>query len=83
MAAQHQEVTVLWNGGWDTYVVDPGQICETPPKECEGNSRYFPTWHEGSNSGTPCWLKCCFVDGHNFGAEHESVKVIRHVDGGN
>lgn len=82
MTTQHVEVTVLWNGGWDIYIVDPGQICDTPAKKMEGNASFFPTWHEGPNSRSPWWLKCSFVNRHNFGRPQQSVKVIKHVGGG-
>ncbi len=81
MAAQHQEVTVLWNGGWDTYVVDPGQVRDLP-EEAFRDDRYSPIWYDGPNSGYPCWIKCIFLRRHNFGGENQGVRVIRHVDGG-
>ncbi len=80
MSTQHQEVNVLWEGGWDTYIVDPESRCDTPKKE---DSHYFPTWHDGPNSGSPRWLKCSFCPRHNFGEAHQSVKVIRRVASGN
>lgn len=83
MATQYQykEVTVLWNGGWDTYIVDPGNVCDTPAKELVGNNMYFPSWYDGPNCGYPCWLKCDFIH-EPWSQAGKSVKVIKHLNGG-
>lgn len=81
MTTQQEEVFVLWNGGWDSYIVDLTQVCDTPEKELRGNSAYFPTWHDGQNCGSPCWLKSDFVR-KPWSQPGKSIKVIRHLGGG-
>jgi hypothetical protein len=66
-------VGILWNGGWDDYVVDPISVREITEEEAVGISS-FPTV---SNEH---WLRCSFAK--KLGADNQVVRILRHLDGG-
>ncbi len=68
---------ILWNGGWDDYVVDTSTVRVLTADEVEkiGNSS-FPTFE--NKEGT--WLRCRFA--RNLGHDYQVVKVLWHLGGG-
>lgn len=68
---------ILWNGGWDDYVVDTNTVRDLTASEVEeiGNSS-FPTIR--NEEGT--WLRCRFAK--NLGHDYQVVKVLWHLGGG-
>lgn len=74
-----REVTVLWAGGWDTYLIDPTQLREMTPAELEkvARDKYSPVL------GSHAWLRCLFLTGqYTLGSDTQVVKIIRRLGGG-
>lgn len=66
---------VLWNGGWEEYVVDTNSVRDMTADELEKASKdSYPTF--GDNN----WLRCLFANelGHNG----QAVRVLAHLGGG-
>lgn len=66
---------ILWNGGWEDYVVDANSVRDMTRDEMEkiGDSSY-PTFEDGK------WLRCLFAK--NLGDESQAVQVLAHLGGG-
>lgn len=68
------KVHVMWNGGSDTYVVDPTAVRDMTSEELEK--------YEKSSSptvGRDEWLRCYFAK--EFGSEQQVVKVLSYLGG--
>jgi hypothetical protein len=80
------EVTVLWNGGWDTYAVDPRNVRLLTQTELAAdrgtNDKYFPTLTDSEGM----WLKCKFVKARHgelrMGDDWQCVRILRHIGSG-
>ena len=74
-----EEVLVLWNGGWDKYLVDETSRVFVPEHEFGGNKMYSPTFVlEGRT-----YLKTKFNNRLKLvHGETSGVLVIEHLDGG-
>jgi hypothetical protein len=69
---------ILWNGGWEDYVVDANLVRDMTGDEvakCEKTS--YPTFEDGKGA---TWLRCLFAK--NLGHETQVVKVLMHLGGG-
>lgn len=66
---------ILWNGGWEEYVVDANLVRDMTRDELEkiGDSSY-PTFEDGK------WLRCLFAE--NLGHKSQAVRVLAHLGGG-
>jgi hypothetical protein len=76
--SQGRQVTVLWAGGWDIYLVNPEELRELTLKERYpiGNEKYWPT-HDGR------WLLCRFLTGKDsIGTSNQAVRILRRVRSG-
>lgn len=63
---------ILWNGGWDDYVVDPTSVRDMTPEE------NIPTCCP--TLGNEPWLRCSFA--RDYGNDNQVVKILRHLGGG-
>jgi len=75
------EVTVLWNGGVDIYIVDPNSIRDLTEDEKRdwftGNARYFPSVDD-------IWLKGSFLDSASNQAkiaitDSQCVRILANI----
>lgn len=66
---------ILWNGGWEDYVVDANSVRDMTRDEMEkiADSSY-PTFEDGK------WLRCLFAK--SLGNESQVVQVLAHLGGG-
>ena len=66
---------ILWNGGWEDYVVDANSVRDMTEAELEKvANNCFPTIDDGN------WLRCLFAE--NLGHDAQVVKVLAHLGGG-
>jgi hypothetical protein len=96
IAHNHIEHTVLWNGGWDTYLVDMNDTADAPP-----TALVKEWWEEHPRSlfetenGT--WLMCRVLNhswyndkvlehnptkGWGVHPDIKGVRVLKHLGGG-
>jgi|GEM_PF-4540439 cold shock CspA family protein len=69
---------ILWNGGWDDYVVDANLVRDmTDDEVVKHDKTSFPTFEDGNHV---TWLRCLFAK--NLGHATQVVKVLAHLGGG-
>jgi hypothetical protein len=77
-----ENVTVLWNGGWDDYLIDLKSLRSMTEDELytyrSDNHRYFPTFLD---SQCGLWLKAWFVTKYKT-LDNGCFRVIQHIAGG-
>lgn len=86
-----QERTILWAGGWDTYLLDISHIRDLTPEEVADNewrSARKSAWFPEVNDDEGIWVQCIFLTKGlggpiEIGAEGQCVKVVRRIDHGN
>jgi len=81
MTAQPVEVTILWNGGWDRYLVDTSITVSVPEAELQGNARMWPTFECEEAEGS--FLKASFSSVLKKSVtEGCGVRILRRLGGG-
>lgn len=88
--SQHVETTILWAGGWRTYVINPSQKQPIPQEEKErekfARGRGFginpSVTHENEE-----WLKCLFLKSlwrktEDTTDDDKMVRIVRYIGGG-
>ncbi|MFA6409991.1 MAG: hypothetical protein WCW26_00230 [Candidatus Buchananbacteria bacterium] len=77
---QAQFAPILWNGGWDSYLVDPSSVRDMTEAEIECHSKvpgaYWPTV-----CGDDTWLRCYFLAAYNRNPQ-KCVRILMHLGGG-
>jgi len=73
---------VLWNGGWDDYLIDPFATRNMTEEELAEavRNQYSPTVGNGGS-----WLRCKFLgsdDQVSDTPEAQVVRILEHVAGG-
>jgi hypothetical protein len=77
-----EKVTVLWNGGWDDYLIDESTIRAMTDLEVlqftNGPYRYFPTFESDKKT----WIKAWFIGGLDSLRNQACIQVLEHLGGG-
>ena len=66
------EMSILWNGGWDDYVVDLNDMIDDP---LVGSEDYWPTVHT-------VFVRTLFSGEMNARFPGKAIRMLRHTDGG-
>ncbi|GEM_PF-5244108 len=77
------KVSILWNGGWDDYVVDPSSVREMSPAE-KSERKIWPTIVLPDHTE---WLKGTFLESNRNQAvatvgPTQCLRIVRHLAGG-
>ena len=73
------KMSILWNGGWDEYIVDLNDMIDDPSL---GTTDYWPTVRASSGNSESLYVRTLFSGEMNIRFPGKAIYILRHTGGG-